>query len=254
MNKKCLELVILSIIAIILTVTCSCYNAYDISANDEEDTSNILEKFKFVTHVSSDEKLTLDSNIDTISISTSGLIALGLLNDKVVVMNSNGQINWWMTFSCDGEYYLQWDYDKLQIIFVRGAFIAEFDVDGKCIGTLSYSYHNDSDSPDINVRDRKYIKYGDEEFVLRKGIDFLSIGASKLIRIDANGEETVLYNAEKAALLKSLVAILLFILIAFVSISATVSHVKRKSTQTNDSSQGSERTSNTCDGSMRCHL
>lgn len=155
-----------------------------------------------------------------------GWIAVGSEagEDKIVCVYSNsGDYLYGYRFNTSGSFYVEWDGDCLLIYHVRGDLAVSVDSAGEIrdIARIQDTENNTSYWYTLYATRRKA---GDTLYVIRNDMGLLNIMASsysQLVKVDANGEETILYDVN-AAQLKKTVVILAIVLAAVAAAIACI--------------------------------
>lgn len=146
-----------------------------------------------------------DWTIECFDVREDGMIALGFNRSPemkyVAVLDADGAFQYGCTFKSTGAFLVDWVGEDLGIYLVRGSLLGVFDETGACISlrdvktdTAASRYQNDLRRPTRKVGDVTYILRNDHV------LSFLSTDYGQLVRVDAQGNETVLHEASGAAL------------------------------------------------------
>ena len=146
-----------------------------------------------------------DWAIECFDVREDGMIALGFnrsQNSKyVAVLDAEGTYQYGCTFQCSGAFLVDWVGEELGVYIVRGGLLGVFDENGACISlrdvktnTVASRYQNALRQPIRQIGDVRYELRNDHI------LSFLSTDYGQLVRIDAQGNETVLHEASGAAL------------------------------------------------------
>lgn len=158
-----------------------------------------------------------NASIDSFSMNPAGMIAIGLntplaSRKTVCVMDSEGNIQYGLTFKCDGSFYVDWDDDLLVICFVRSDIAVSFDSNTQCVGMVSIN-----DPYWINAfegtQSATLQKYGGKSYCLESSLGIFTTSYSKLVAYDSAGNQQILYKADMEDF--TMVFIRLAILISF---------------------------------------
>ena len=156
--------------------------------------------------------------ISCFDINEYGEIALGFneLSDKsICIYNSDGSFKYGYSFKASGQFGVEWDESNLIIFFVRGDIAALVDDNANVIEIkrISNNFQNNSY---WNHKVFSTIRtVNDTTYMLRNDLGLLNLFAmsthSKLIKIDGDGSELILYDASSDHAIK-IVTFILFIL------------------------------------------
>jgi len=155
---------------------------------------------------------------DSIGISADheGKIAIGFRDDSINIYNNNGTFVYSYTFDEPGSYTFSFDEENNLVIFsVRGYTRYYFNGKGDFIKAetfptedIGYNYYKESKNPFT-------LKINNAKYIIKQ-----PWGYTKLIKIGADGYESVIYDS--GSLYFSKVLIRLFIIIAIVAIVISV--------------------------------
>ncbi|MBQ4598595.1 MAG: hypothetical protein IJB19_01630 [Clostridia bacterium] len=213
------------IIVMYLVVSASAYEKYEefeVEPASPEDEQRILKLNNFSLFSGENEKANFSQVITSFDISDSKKIALGLKDGCVLVMDTDGNILWWMSFNQSGAIYVRWQKETLLVSNAKFSTLYEFTSTGSYIKSsfiITSSRINNSTNLDI-LRQRS-ITVDEEVFSIKKGYGIFSTGYSKLVKTDSSGNETVLYNVESSVIATNIVWAVILILLgsgSFVSI------------------------------------
>lgn len=159
-----------------------------------------------------------DWAIECFDVREDGMIALGFNRSPemkyVAVLDAEGVFQYGCSFRSTGSYLVDWIGEHLGIYLIRGSLLGVFDEAGACVSlcnvktntTLS-RYQNALRQPTRQVNGATYELRNDHI------LSWLSTDYGKLVRIDAQGNETVLHEASGAALAGAATVFIIVILI-----------------------------------------
>lgn len=142
--------------------------------------------------------------IECFDVREDGMIALGFSRSSdskyVAVLDADGVFQYGCTFRYSAAFLVDWVEDNLGVLTVRGSLLCVFDETGGCVSlqdiktnTALSRYQNELRQPTRNVDGVTY-ELRNDHF-----LSWLSTDYSKLVRIDAQGNERVLHEASGAA-------------------------------------------------------
>lgn len=197
-----------------LFVSVSAYEEFEVEPASPDDEQRILELNDFSFFFSGKDKGSFSQVITSFDISNSKKIALGLKDGCVLVMDTDGNVLWWMTYNTIGTVFVRWQEESLLVASSKFSTLHEFTSAGSYIKSsflIANSRINNSTNLDI-LRQRS-IAVGEEVFSVKKGYGIFSTGYSKLVKVDSSGNETVLYNVENSVIATNIVGVGILILI-----------------------------------------
>lgn len=156
--------------------------------------------------------------IECFDVREDGMIALGFDRSPekkyVAVLDADGAFQYGCTFKSTGSFLVDWVGENLGIYLVRGSLLGVFDEAGACISLrnvktniASSRYENALRQPTRQVNGATYELRNDH------ALSWLSTDYGKLVRIDAQSNETVLHEASGAALAGAATVCIIVILI-----------------------------------------
>ena len=230
-NQKTILFAVLLIITMCIysSVSVFAYEGFEIEAVSPAEELRLLEICNFSIHTEKIEKTHFSEEITSFDISASGKIALGLKNGVALILDTDGNILWWLTFNNRGTTFVQWEEENLLVARNKFSCLYEFTKEGsykKSSFIVSGSQVNNSAR--LDILNRHLITVGEDVFAIKKGMNFLSNGYSKLIRTDSSGNKTVLYDTEHSATVASAFGLGMIILFLIVTCSIIIASVKNK--------------------------
>lgn len=155
-------------------------------------------------------------------VSDEGLIALGFDDSShkaIYVYNAEGKFEYGYSFESDGGFGVEWDDDNLIIYFVRSDVAALFNKNAACLEmkSISSTIENNTYWNTTVFGKKRFV--GKIEYEINNDIGILNFFASsnsQLIKTDATGLKTTLYNVNGSYGLKLfliLVSTILFIVL-----------------------------------------
>lgn len=146
-----------------------------------------------------------DWAIECFDVRGDGMIALGFNRSPemkyVAVLDADGVFQYGCSFRSTGAFLVDWVGEGLGIYQIRGSLLGVFDETGRCIAVQSVKT-NTAASRYQNALRQPTRKVDGVTYELRNDhfLSWLSTDYGKLVRIDAQGKETVLHEASGAAL------------------------------------------------------
>ena len=143
------------------------------------------------------ETANIKNGIKCFDVSDSGEVAIGVdwaSNSAIYVYDSSGVFQYGFSFYVDGDYGIAYCDNLLGIYCIRGDTIMLCDDSGTCLDvrTLSSDIHGYIQVKEILNRSSKDI--GSKKYVLERDLE-IGDSYSRLVRIDEQGNRTVLYDA-----------------------------------------------------------
>lgn len=207
----------------------SAYEGFEIEPVSPDEEHRLLEICDFALHTDEITKEHFSQTITSFDISASKKIALGLKNGCVLILDTDGNILWWMTFNDRGTVFVQWEEENLLVAKNKFSCLYEFTQEGSYVkSSFIISGSRVNNSAWLNILNRRSITVGEDVFAIKKGMNFFSNGYSKLIRVDSLGNETVLYNVEHSAIVASIFLLGMIILFLIATCGTIIASVKKR--------------------------
>lgn len=158
------------------------------------------------------------NSISCFDVNDNGLIAIGSANstDKsVLVYAPDGTFQYGYTFDCSGEFRLEWDDDNIIIYWVRSDVAVLVDEEGKIIEIKEIQNTMENNSywnHFVSVRQRTV---NGSQYTMKNNMGPFNIFASsysQLIRTDADGNITTIYDISREYTVKFIIASIVVIL------------------------------------------
>lgn len=150
--------------------------------------------------------------IECFDINSKGMIALAVKPSpkaSVYVYNSNGDFQYGYKFKCSEGFCISWNGENLVLYLLRSDLNITVDSNGNCVSMTKVTHSLSSEErKSIYAKKRKS---GENEYFLDSRLGPLASSYSRLISVDANGNQKVLYAARTEDI--SLLAMLLCFLI-----------------------------------------
>lgn len=177
-------------------------------------------------------------SIQCFDVNNKGKIAIGQEmagNRKgVCIYSSDGSFLYGYSFECSGSFYVEWDNENLNIMFVRGDVLISVSPDGDILdiknvlstaGNREYSLYLSSKKRTV----------GDAIYMVRNNMgpfNYIAASYSQLLVINADGNEKIVYDVNIDQLTKTIVVfilVLIFITIVVIGLVRTFVKLKRNS-------------------------
>lgn len=177
--------------------------------------------------------------IDCFDVNAEGLIAVGTVDGegaKVLVYDEGGAFQYGYSFRAKQYFDIAWEGADIAIYFARSNMVASFDRHGN--NTALHSVDRNSQIEEFwNTRftAKKQCVLNGKTYELRTGLGILSFAAtgySRLVIIDATGQEHILYDVSaryRVIVLSCIIALLLFVTIVIRTIIRSATKQKRPS-------------------------
>ena len=192
-------------------------------------------------HLTSEEKNTFISNINILPINqeptkstikcfdvnNNHLIAIGQNASErktICVYSNEGVFQYGYTFSCNGDFGIEWDGENLNIYFVRSDVIVSVAPNGEVLDVLEVQNTIDNHSSVNHFIHSTQRVIDDKEYVIENNpriFDWITASYSQVIVKDETGTETTIYDAGSVQLFNVVVAIgivFAFVMVAVVTI------------------------------------
>lgn len=176
---------------------------------------DVIERVKNNINIKTTKNPINSQAIQCFDVSESGIIALGF-SGIVCIYDENFEFCYSHEFENDGSYYIQWVGGNLAIYRVRSSIYLIINSDSEII-----EYYDVLDTPENNeyLRNNVYSnsrKIDGNVFVIRDaGLTYFSPGCSQFVKVDADGNQTVLYDVSFS--LSVFVAVFIIIFLAMIT-------------------------------------
>lgn len=164
-----------------------------------------------------------DLGISCFDVSDNETIAIGAsdaVQKYVYIYNKYGVFQYGYSFNSSGSFNIEWDNENIIIYFVRSDLAASFDENGNNIElrrientTENYSYWNQLDSSKRIVNGTSYTI--ENNIGLLK---FLTTSRSQLVKTEANGDVTILYDVKTGHVARAITLLVVIIVIFIVAV------------------------------------
>jgi len=155
--------------------------------------------------------------ICSFDVNENGDIALGLCNNTINIYDSNGQYQYSYFFTTSGSYSVEWDNDKLLIFLVRSSALLQVDSKGKLVEMKKATETADNSIYLISLRKPRRT-VNDSVYVIKNELGFFNLiirsSYSKLVKTDANGTQTVIYDVSRSYNRTFIIGFIAFIIFA----------------------------------------
>ena len=166
-------------------------------------------------------------------VSKNDTVALGLKNNKVIVLDSNNTVIKQFSSESDGSFYVRWKGDRLVLFFARASLIVETTLSGELVNMLEYL------EPSISNNDlwraitaQRPIKIHGNLYKTQNpmgGFGDLIFAQSypQLIKIDENGNTTMVYDASGKQIPKAITIFCMILTFVFTCIGGLIWQIKK---------------------------
>lgn len=207
-----IALTFLIIISCFLVLPAFSYEGFEVKFLSDEQGRQVFESRDFVLHLGEDNLKTFDQAISSFDVSPSKQIALGLQDGYVLVLDADGNVLWWLSFNNIGTTYVQWQQENLLVAGAKFSCIFEFTNEGTYVrASLVLDGSSINNSSKLDISHRQSVAVEKDNFTIRKGLAIF--GYSKLIKVDAEGNETILYDVEADVITRTVVWIIIILLV-----------------------------------------
>lgn len=164
--------------------------------------------------------------ISCFDVNSDGSILLGFYSTdpkKISVYDENGVFRYGYSFDCYGTFGVEWNGDNVTIYFVRSGIAATFDENAECLEVkkIENTIENNTYWNDVVFSSVKTVD--DNKYQLKNDMGFLNLFASsysKLVKIDADRQESTFYDVNNSYLL-NLLCKFIMIIILFIGVILT---------------------------------
>lgn len=155
-------------------------------------------------------------------------------NKKICIYSSDGVFQYGYQFQSFGSFGLEIKNGILNICFVRSAVSVAIDSEGNILKVSKISNTIENNSYWNYFVNAKKRKTGEHEYVLRNDIGFVGIFASsysQLYRIDTDGQEKLLYDANEQQFIQIwavFIGTIIFIIIVVYKLTKSFRHTSKR--------------------------
>lgn len=160
---------------------------------DDTDKAAIISK----ANIQPIETASIMNGITCFDVSNSGEIAIGIdwaSNSVIYVYDSSGVFQYGFSFYVDGDYGIAYCDNLLGIYCIRGDTIMLCDNSGTCLDVRTLSSDNRGYWQAKKILNRVSKEMGGKKYVLERDLE-IGDSYSRLVKIDEQGNRTVLYDA-----------------------------------------------------------
>lgn len=166
-------------------------------------------------------------------VNSNGMIAIGSAaseNKYISVYDSTGEFQYGYTFNCNQSFGVQWDNTNLIICFVKNDVAASFDSNGNNTELRIIENTDSNNSYWNNSVFSREKTIDSNSYTIKNNMGALNIFASsysQLIKTDAQGNETVLYDVSTIQLTQTVFIIIAAVVFVLIAITAIIWHFLR---------------------------
>ncbi len=216
MNLK--KIIILSVIIFVMICHHQTIYAESISVDTELIPEDNISQFILNIKLEPITSFNTSENILCYDVNENGDIALGMVDNEIYIMDSNLKFLYGYEISVDGTYHLEMQNNSVYLILSRSGVSLRLNSDEVVESFLiidNYKSNRYFKSLDNLKKTQEEVKYLLENSNILESI--FSVGYSRLISIDSNGEKRIIYDVSNTNTIKSIVVgIAVIILIAIV--------------------------------------
>ena len=174
--------------------------------------------------------------IKCFDVNESGNYAIGCENNTILIFDAHDVFQYGVRFEPTGTYGIAELKDNSIVIYLaRGDTLFEVDSTGKCISLEKIPFSNNF-SDDALYRAFKQI--GNTEYYLERDIGITHGNYSRLVRTEATGTKTILYDVTVRGYIVGVLYCILFSLVPIGIIAIVVSKVRKESKQVKEIGTG----------------
>lgn len=173
--------------------------------------------------------------IECFDINDNGLIAIGYSdsdNKTVCIYTSNGDFQYGYNFKCSGKFGIELDENTLNIYFVRSDIAITVNPNGEIEGILQIQDTIENNSYWNNSVFLTRRNTDNNEYILKNDMGIFNIftsSYSQLIALNANGEESIIYDVNSAQFTHmAIIFIGIIVFICIVAFAVIKQFIKRK--------------------------
>lgn len=201
-----------------------CYG-FDTETLSEDKVKQIWENIQVRPTTDSVSLSNIGLPIVSFDVSENGKILLGLKENKIAVIDEDEVLHFF-EFVTAGSYYVQWNDQNILLLLVRSSIIVEFSQDGQLINMIQA---DDQSIPNTTlwnqISQKRQIHIGQTSYSIKNNMGILNFFVSSyslLLKTDANGHSTVIYDVSASQLegtIVILVTVMLFFAIVLLGIA-----------------------------------
>ena len=152
-----------------------------------------------------------------------GMLVIGSnvgIHKQMICVYNQGEFQYGYIFTSAGDFGVEWDGDRINLCFVRGDRVVSVDIDGQIlqISKIEDTYANRSYWDD--VRANKKSAQG-QTYAIQNDLGILNLfamGYSQLTSTNADGQTTVLYDAQTIVFVQSLLVTTLTLILVVANV------------------------------------
>ena len=205
------------------------------------ETETLSQEKKETLFASSDIKLLTEEGIRRsvacFDVNEDGLVAIGFdvsPRPQVYLYDSNGQFLYGYEFECMGSYGIKLIGNNLAIYFVRSDYIEIYDAEGNGIDAMRVPNTEANRAWKSDMIDPVEIEVNGNTYSLERDIGLIMRSYSRLVRLDEQGNRTVLYDVSVRHNIGVVIGVILFV--GFVSLLTVVLIRQQRDRQEKDDS------------------
>lgn len=165
-------------------------------------------------------------------VSKNDTVALGLKNNKVIVLDSNNTVIKQFSFESEGSFYVRWKGDHLVLFLERSSLIVEFTLFGELVNMVDTQNNLTNDALWRAITTQRPIKIHGNLYKTQNpmgGFGDLIFAQSypQLIKVDEKGNATMIYDASGKQIPKAITIFCLILTFVFTCIGGLIWQIKK---------------------------
>ncbi len=230
---SCIAIIMIIMISLFCVNISAVNTGFSTKQLSNKETGEIISRI----NLSRFEEEVVKGSIVCFDVSENGKVAIGERNNNneyIMIYSNKGDFECGFSFSCMGDFGVEWDSENINLYLVRSDLLISFDLNGKVLGVLEVentiennSYRNHSiKSTEHTVNGTKYRIQNDMGI-----LNLVATSYSQVVTIDANGNEAIIYDVNSEQLTKTifiLIAVFVFVVIAVMGVAMEFKKPKRK--------------------------
>lgn len=166
--------------------------------------------------------------ITCFDVNNDGSIVVGTKNAReklALIYTSDGTFKYGYAFDCSGSFGVEWDDNNVLIYFVRSDVAALFDETGNVLELNKIQNTSDNNSYWNNFVYSTERTVNEDQYIMKNNMGLFNIfvpSYSQLIKVDADGNTTTIYDVSSAYKIKIVVIFIAVILFVAIVISGVV--------------------------------
>lgn len=167
-------------------------------------------------------------------VNSEGNVALALNDSElqsVLVYDKYGKYVFGLSLNSTGNILVEWAEPNINVIFIRSNIIATYDSNGNCLGVASFTDNAGNGKYCDYLRESNSKTVGTDKYTVSNKpsfLDFIGFNHNSLLRIEANGAQTVVYESNAPLISRDAIVDILVVTVGLVVIAVFVIQTRKK--------------------------